>query len=125
MRNLFVRVHRYLADRIRLRRICKRLGINPFPWQRRFALGLDDQLEAQPGRQTGKTTAVMLRLLMMRKADYFEASKVLYCDPDFSNGFVSRCDWYSQEYRRLSELCGEKPLLDFRRFALFGKIRHG
>lgn len=124
MRNLFIRVYQNLVNRIQLRRICKRLRIKPFAWQRRFILGMDDRLEFPPGRGTGKTTAVLLRLLMLRRADYFEASRILHCDPDFSDGYSRRYDWYWQEYLRLAELCGVNPVLDFRRFYV-GSGRHG
>lgn len=118
--------HMNILRRLRLRRICKRLRIKPYPWQKAFALGTTDFLDAPPGRQTGKTMAVMLRLLMMRKADYFEASRVLHCDLDFSDGYTRRYAWYSREYRRLAELCGVKPLLDFERFVVpGGRGRHG
>lgn len=118
MSNSFMRAFRSLMDRIRLRRICKRLRIKPYPWQRRFALGVDDCLNAPKERRTGKTTAVMLRLLLIREADYFEVSRVLHCDPDFSDGYIRWYNWYSWEYRRLAELCGVKPLLDFERFVV-------
>ena len=63
IKNLFLRG--------RLWRISKRLGIRLCPWQRDYALGLTDRLECPPGPSMGKTTAVMLRLLLLRDSPGF------------------------------------------------------
>lgn len=69
--------------RYRLRKICKALGIVPYPWQRDFALGKTDTLNAPEGRATGKTMAVMLRLLMVYPGKPMNALHTLRADPDF------------------------------------------
>lgn len=101
------RIDRWLCKHSRkykLRRICKVLGITPYPWQRDFALGKTDVLAYPPGRVTGKTMAVMLRMLMS------DAGKpapmwLFYADPDYIPGILYRWHWYMGEYRALSMKC--------------------
>ena len=93
--------------RYRLWRICKAIGIKPYEWQRSFVLRMGFFLT--PGirfqRANGKTTAIMLRILMIPKnnADaWAEAGRLIQLDPDWDH---DRLRWYSGEYRRLRNLC--------------------
>ena len=106
---IFKMIDTYLCKhhpRYKLRRICKAIGIKPYPWQREFALGRTNSV--QNGMTTrkakGKTTAVMLRLLMKNPegAFDFDAFRTLCHDPDWR---TDRIRWYSNEYRRLKNLC--------------------
>jgi hypothetical protein len=61
---LFYKLHR-IFPRFKFWRICKALKIKPTTWQRDYALGRVERLQYPAGRGNGKTTAVMLRLLMV------------------------------------------------------------
>jgi hypothetical protein len=98
-------MHRHFK-RYRLRKICKALDIVPYPWQRDFAMGKADNI---PGiivyRKIGKTTAIMLRLLMLRPGEVHDVLGTLRKDPDFSNDTLTRLRWYDDEYNRLAGKC--------------------
>ena len=89
--------------RYRLFRICNAIGITPYKWQKRYAL---NRAEYMPdGRASGKTTAVMLRILMITNNNihaWARAGKYLMYDPDFE---MDRIIWYSKAYRGLRDLC--------------------
>lgn len=91
--------------RYRLRKICKALDITPYPWQRDFALGKTDTLNAPEGRQTGKTTAVMLRLLMAYPGEPVNVLHTLRADPDFRTANIHQRYWYYGEYHRRANTC--------------------
>ena len=99
------------CPRYRLWRICKAIGIKPYLWQRWFALGKIDQLpdDLVDMPCTGKTVAIMLRILMIPKnnaAAWAEAGRCIQLDPDYyPNWDQNRLWWYSGEYRRLKNLC--------------------
>lgn len=101
------RIDRWLCKHSRkykLHRICKALGITPYPWQRDFALGKTDILDYPPGRATGKTMAVMLRILMTdprKPAPWW----IFNADPDYIPIKPYRMRWYVNEYRSLSMKC--------------------
>ena len=107
-------MHRHFK-RYRLRKICQAIGIKPYPWQRDFALGKTDALNAPEGRATGKTMACMLRLIMETADRPAEPLRTLMHDPDFRLQDRPRLRWYAGEIRRLSSLCIEKgiPLDDY------------
>ena len=112
--------------RLRLRRICNELKIKPYPWQRDFAVGVTGVLEYFPARQSGRTTAVMLRLLLMDMPDHDEAARILACDPEWNPRNVERVVWYAQTYGELYSSCHAKAFvyirdLEFWKFAGFGK----
>ena len=88
--------------RYKLRRICKAIGIKPYKWQKEFALDEFVHLIIDYGRGTGKTTAVMLRLLMQHPSAKFCAETVLTADPDYRK---DRMRWYGDEYRELKNKC--------------------
>ncbi len=85
-----------ISPRFHLRMICRAIELEPYVWQRAFALGRISSLPGKRTRGNGKTTAVMLRLLMLPPDAVLEARKVHALDP----GFVSDCDsapfkWYA------------------------------
>ena len=93
---------------------------------KKFALGKTNVLEYYPVRQSGRTTAVMLRLLMMDKPNSDEAACILACDPDWNPRNVERVVWYAQAYGKLYSSCHAKAFvyiryLEFWKFAGFGK----
>lgn len=88
--------------RYKLHRICKAIGIKPHKWQKDFALDEFPRLIFDYGRGTGKTTAVMLRLLMQHPRSKFCAETVLIADPDYRK---DRMRWYGDEYRKLKNKC--------------------
>lgn len=91
--------------RYRLRKICKALGIVPYPWQRDFALGKTDTLNAPEGRATGKTMAVMLRLLMVYPGKPMNALHTLRADPDFRTANKRMLYHYDSTYRSCTFAC--------------------
>ena len=91
----------------RLRRICKAIGIKPYKWQKEFALAPVVHLLPNDGRGTGKTTAVMLRLLMQPPRTKFLLETTLCADPDY---LPHRLRWYRYEYKRLRSICASKGI---------------
>ena len=73
-----------IRRRFRLWRICRAIGITPYKWQADFALGILDYPNYPKGRATGKTMAVMLRLLMQEQRNIIRVGYILRCDPDFA-----------------------------------------
>lgn len=97
-----------ISPRWHLRAICLAVGIVPYVWQRSFALGRLDSLPGKHLRGNGKTTAAMLRLLMLPQgADRSTVLRVLECDPDWPQGVGSRSvrTWYARRYRELWLRC--------------------
>lgn len=92
--------------RYRLRKICEALDIVPYPWQRDFALDKIDIIPAPIAyRRTGKTMAVMLRLLMLRPGELHDILGTLRKDRDFTNQNLRRLSIYADEYNRLAGKC--------------------
>ena len=114
----------YVYKRYRLNKICKAIGIKPFLWQRSFALGRTDVLNAPEGRQTGKTTAVMLRLLLTCESDVSQIIRVLKADPDFILFDRVRTGWYDCEYRKLSDICAYAHI-PVRQLSIYPRIEPG
>lgn len=97
--------------RRRLRRICDALDIRPYCWQRDFALGLIGCDAFPKGRATGKTTAVMLRILMLPpNASDVAVRAILARDPDWKPSDPRRCRWYAYEYVRMRVICAESGI---------------
>lgn len=105
-----------VSRRFRFRQICKAVGIKPYKWQRDFALKLCPYIGGPEGRATGKTTAVMLRLLLDEPASvtarplaymYFEE------DPDWRPADNARVRWYYSEYIRLWRRCYDARIYPF------------
>lgn len=100
-----------IRQRWRLRRICEAIEIRPYRWQREFALGLIGCDAFPKGRATGKTTAVLLRILMLPpNASEVAVRTILARDPDWMPGDYLRCRWYAYEYIRLRALCMESGI---------------
>ena len=94
-----------IYKRYRLRKICKAIGINPYRWQKDYALGKTDTLNAPEGRATGKTTAVMLRLLLTCEMDVGRIINILKADPDFILFDRVRTRWYHCAFEKLVWTC--------------------
>lgn len=109
-----------LFPKYKLRRICRVIGIQPSPWQREFALnGASDKItpDIRFGRQIGKTTALMLRLLMLpRPVNELDVLDALREDPDF-DFTLPRATAYNHIYldyaRRCREAGIEVPIICF------------
>ena len=106
---------RVLIDGIRRRRrlrcICEAIDIRPYRWQRDFALGRIGCDAFPKGRSNGKTTAVLLRILMLPpNASEVAVRTVLARDPDWMPSEYIRCRWYAYEYIRLRAMCMERGI---------------
>ena len=108
--------------RYKLRRICKAIGIKPHKWQKDFVFDEVVHLVPDYGRGTGKTMAVMLRLLLQNPGAKFCAETVLCADPDFDR---SRLMWYGNEYRRLKNMCLDAgiPVIQMELYRMIEKYR--
>ena len=115
-------LHRHFK-RYRLRKICEALDIVPYPWQRDFALGKTDHINQMQGRATGKTLAVMLRLLMVFPGDSCDPLSVLFKDPDFTTMQWRILAWYGNEHNRLAHKCKEAgiPVQQLAMHTVYGK----
>lgn len=71
---------RWLRRR-RLRRICKALDIIPYPWQAEFALADSPGQLPRMGRRTGKTMAVILRVLVQPPSNSKDTPSFMTLDP--------------------------------------------
>ena len=95
------------SPRYRLWRICRAIGIKPHKWQKEFALAPVVHLIPDRGRCTGKTMAVMLRLLVHPTSSAFILATTLCADPDY---YPHRHRWYLWEYKRLRDMCDAKGI---------------
>ena len=106
---LIKKIDRWLclhSKKYKLWRISKALGIKPYEWQRDFALGKTDGFGGLTGRATGKTFAIMLRLLLLPPdADDAFMRYILGLDPDYIMSIARRTMWYRNEYRKYSTIC--------------------
>lgn len=89
--------------RYKLWLICRAIGIKPMDYQKKFALGKPCPFPV--GRRSGKTMAVMLRLLMLAPDDVTRRWQILLHDGDFQVNDARRYRWYVGEYRRLAAKC--------------------
>lgn len=94
-----------IIDRIvyrwRLWKICKRLDIKPYPWQRDYVLGRSNSLPIFS--RSGKTMAVILYGLVRKIRYQDDIYKLAWQrDPDCKcrSSFEARCrqDWFYREY---------------------------
>ena len=103
---VFRKIKWYLCLRFPLYKLyCIRraLKLDRRQWQTDFALGHSDWLPPSEDRQSGKTVAVMLRILMGPPGDIANYTMLSF-DPDYSR----RIDrWYIQIYIKLSRICKE------------------
>lgn len=105
-----------VSPQYRLRMICRAIGIKPYDWQRKFALCKAGHLDSPPGRATGKTMAVMLRLLLAESEPHEccpLASRYFSLDPDWIPSDRRRCKWYYGEYLRLWHICFDAKVYPF------------
>lgn len=107
----FTKCWRDSQKRFLLWRLSRRLGIRLYPWQRDFALGVTNTLEYYSCRQSGRTTAVMLRILLMDKPDFDEAACILACDPDWAPQNMKRVTWYAQTYGHMLSYCRVRTVI--------------
>ena len=91
-----------LVLRWRLWRVCKKLGIRPYKWQKDYALGKSNAL--MYGRRSGKTTAIMLWALIRKVQPSRDVAGCIYKDPDNISLCVS--NWWVKEYARLARKAG-------------------
>ena len=96
-----------ISPRFHLRMICRAIGLEPYVWQRAFALGRIHSLPGKREHGNGKTTAVMLRLLMLpAHAQPSEAARILAKDPEWFVGCNrARRYWFARKYHRLQLEC--------------------
>ena len=96
-----------ISPRFHLRMICRAIELEPYVWQRAFALGRINSLPGKRTRGNGKTTAVMLRLLMLPPgAPQKQAENILASDPDWQPvKLQSFCAGYARLYLRLQIDC--------------------
>lgn len=106
-----------ISPRFHLRMICCALELEPYVWQRAFALGRINSLPGKRTRGNGKTTAVMLRLLMLPpNLPQSDVAKVLSCDSDWQGGFTLEHRLpYCRKYRELWLHCAmaRVPVSDY------------
>lgn len=106
MKVKFIMYLHWHFKRYRLRKICEALDIVPYPWQRDFAL---DKIDAIPyhsaDRASGKTMAIMLRLLMLKPGELHDILGTLRKDPDFTNERITVLAVYTDEYNHLAQRC--------------------
>lgn len=81
--------------RWRFWRVCKKLGIKPYKWQKDYALG--KITIPIGGRRSGKTTAVMLWALIRKVRRPKDINYCAYKDPYITNDF--RRAWWVKEYK--------------------------
>lgn len=93
--------------RWRLWRVCKKLGIKPYDWQKNYALGKSQHLSE--GRKSGKTTAIMLRALILEIRNPDKVRVCSHLDPDTRSRIIE--DWWCREYYKMAikvGVCREK-----------------
>lgn len=103
MKRILEAIQRWLHRR-RLRRVCKALGIIPYPWQARFALAKNPGQLPNTGRRTGKTMAVILRVLVQPPPSGKNAPSFIAHDPDADMSLaVQHCIY--DDYRSAHAIC--------------------
>lgn len=93
--------------RWRLWRVCRRLKIRPYRWQRDYALGKSHKLMTEKG--CGKSTAVMLFGLIHNVTTSMGIAFLARLDPDVG------CDlkmgrWFANEYIKMAKQAGLEHL---------------
>lgn len=107
--DLFVR----LVLHIRLNRVCKALGINPYPWQTDFALAKKPRRVPDMGWRSGKSTAVILRALVHGESSYEDFSLYVRLDPDSNRSRRSQELLY-RDYRMAYAACSKARAIPHR-----------
>lgn len=98
---------RRMWARWRLRRICKALGIEPWPEVKAYVLDKKDHVFSS-GRRSGKTMAVILDTLVYKRVQPAMAAcdgACQFCrDPDFGRSrYADR--WYIQQLKEAARTC--------------------
>ena len=102
-------VFRRIYYKRRLMKICKVLEITPYGWQEEFVLK-DIPIRMPGGRCTGKTMAVVLRILVRGPWKGAFPLRGLALDPDAcKNRYVLDATYC--EYRRCYEVCNRAGLM--------------
>lgn len=101
-----------ISRRYKFRQICKAIDIAPYKWQRQYVLrGKRFDKLTRDSRCTGKTTAVILRLLMIDlPVDPHWCLMRFFDDPDFSPGNPFQLDFYRHEYSNCFQCCLSKGI---------------
>lgn len=90
--------------RWRLWKVCRKLDIKPYDFQRQFAL--TGRCKFPKGRYNGKTMAIMLYGLI-RNINYASGVQLLsHYDPDACKSYMRR-DVFVREYERLRKKVNE------------------
>lgn len=90
--------------RYKLRCILRALKLNPWKWQKDYALGRSNTLPH--GRATGKTFAVMLKALM-QDPSVENLGHIVVADPDYDLDNRGRCFLYFKQYCHYQKICSE------------------
>lgn len=101
------------CPRYKFWRICRAIGIKAYPWQRDFALRKRESFdELHSGRRrNGKTTAVMLRLLMADPDGRTDpVPRELRNDVGFCPLDIWAVYWYDSTYKRLAQQCAAQGI---------------
>lgn len=96
---------RNLIYRWRLWRICRKLKIKPMKWQKRYVLTGNFTWD-EMGRETGKTTAVILYGLVRGIHTDKDIHNLAFKDPDTIN--IIRVNIFDREYRKYANKAGMK-----------------
>lgn len=98
---------RQLWARWRLHRICKALGIKPYPEAEAYILYKDLEI-FKGGRRNGKSMTLILDELVYKRVPPALATCEMYCrfcyDRDFS-GDLRRTKWYIDDLHRAVRTC--------------------
>lgn len=89
--------------RWRLWRVCRRLEIRPYKWQRDYALGKSHKLMTEKG--CGKSTAVMLYGLIRNVTAPMGIALLARVDPDVTTDHA-RGRWFANEYIEMARKVG-------------------
>lgn len=94
------------SPRYKLRCILRACELEARPWQIQYALGLSHRMDMR--RQSGKTVAVILRMLMSYPEIPLTLNVFYWFDPDYTKLTHSARDWfYYHEYNKYYARCIE------------------
>lgn len=93
--------------RWRLWRVCRRLKIRPYKWQRDYALRKSHKLMTEKG--CGKSTAVMLYGLIRNFTTPMGIGFLAWLDPDVKCD-LGRGRWFAKEYINMAKQAGLEHL---------------
>lgn len=97
-----------ISRRYKYHAICKATRMTKIGWQKEFVLKeMSIPLEQEITRGSGKTTAILMKLLMLDGLNEAEAKKVLLKDPDWTYDSKYRKIWYEYEHKMMVDQCME------------------